>query len=1002
MKGFLYGQTEFNLLNNAIHLADYIETAKRNSFTFLSMTDKNLYGCYKFYQKCIEHGIQPIIGLEVEYIDDDNFHSKIIVYAMNNLGYRNLLKLSTYLNTNEVPNGLSFLEEFKENLAIISVFNESILERLFISHGFDELNDKLKELNHSFDFYVGYSYTNRLDRKNSNQEFKTYANARNIKTIPLHNCRYLIHDDVIIYEALTQIGGTPVIVKEYEDYSFDENPFMTEELENFINRIHLELYPKKFYLPVYPNTKGASALEYLTMLCSKGLYRRCKGNVPPKYQQRLNYELSVIDKMGYSNYFLIVWDFILFAKKKKILVGPGRGTGASSLVAYCLGITEIDPLKYDLLFERFLNPERISMPDIDTDFPDDHRDEVIQYVNQLYGAKHVCNISAFNTFLVKSSIRDLGRIRKVDSARLNELIHLVENTTDYAQLLETFKNRDNKDYEFLYIVKGLEGLPRHISTHAAGVIISSMVLDDVIPLQEGMNGLYQSQFEATDLEKIGLLKMDFLGIRNLTIIDEIIKQIPDFSIEKLRQVPLDDKKTFALLQNADTLGVFQLESDGIRRVLQKLKPEKFDDLVAVLALYRPGPMDNIDEFIARRHGKPFTYLHPILEPILKSTYGIIVYQEQIMLIAQRFANFSLGQADILRRAISKKDEVQLKKQEQSFILGAIQNGFSKEVAELIYDYFLKFANYGFNKSHSVAYGVLSYQMAYLKANYFNVFISKILNNVIGATKTMVGYIQYAKSHNVMTLKPNVNISTHIFEVRKMGMFMPLQSIHSIGEAITFDIVNEREKNGLFKNFQDFKNRIRPGESMLEALIYAGALDCFGISKKQMISAKDSFNEIFIKHLEDMIEDTSEFDFKHLQQKELEYLGFNLTYNLFENIEAKHLKYHATYIQGYAGKTIGTFEKLKKVLTKNKEEMVVGSFSDGRSLVSFVLFPKELEFYSCFHIMEDTRHTIYTDKMEFHVIELPKLPERLKEDNSDILLWAKFINAERKEDRKSVV
>lgn len=942
MKGFLYGQTEFNLLNNAIHLADYIETAKRNSFTFLSMTDKNLYGCYKFYQKCIEHGIQPIIGLEVEYIDDDNFHSKIIVYAMNNLGYRNLLKLSTYLNTNEMPNGLSFLEEFKENLAIISVFNESILERLFISHGFDELNDKLKELNHSFDFYVGYSYTNRLDRKNSNQEFKTYANARNIKTIPLHNCRYLIYDDVIIYEALTQIGGTPVIVKEYEDYSFDENPFMTEEIENFINRIHLELYPKKFYLPVYPNTKGASALEYLTMLCSKGLYRRCKGNVPPKYQQRLNYELSVIDKMGYSNYFLIVWDFILFAKKKKILVGPGRGTGASSLVAYCLGITEIDPLKYDLLFERFLNPERISMPDIDTDFPDDHRDEVIQYVNQLYGAKHVCNISAFNTFLVKSSIRDLGRIRKVDSARLNELIHLVENTTDYAQLLDTFKNRDNKDYEFLYIVKGLEGLPRHISTHAAGVIISSMVLDDVIPLQEGMNGLYQSQFEATDLEKIGLLKMDFLGIRNLTIIDEIIKQIPDFSIEKLRQVPLDDKKTFALLQNADTLGVFQLESDGIRRVLQKLKPEKFDDLVAVLALYRPGPMDNIDEFIARRHGKPFTYLHPILEPILKSTYGIIVYQEQIMLIAQRFANFSLGQADILRRAISKKDEVQLKKQEQSFILGAIQNGFSKEVAELIYDYFLKFANYGFNKSHSVAYGVLSYQMAYLKANYFNIFISKILNNVIGATKTMVGYIQYAKSHNVMTLKPNVNISTHIFEVRKMGMFMPLQSIHSIGEAITFDIVNEREKNGLFKNFQDFKNRIRPSESMLEALIYAGALDCFGISKKQMISAKDSFNEIFIKHLEDMIEDTSEFDFKHLQQKELEYLGFNLTYNLFKNIEAKHLKYHATYIQGYAGKTIGTFEKLKKVLTKNKEEMVVGSFSDGRSLVSFVLFPKELK------------------------------------------------------------
>ncbi|MDE6655363.1 MAG: DNA polymerase III subunit alpha, partial [Anaeroplasmataceae bacterium] len=416
-----------------------------------------------------------------------------------------------------------------------------------------------------------------------------------------------------MYEALTQIAGEPVKVKEYEDYSFDRDPLLTEEIEDFVNQIHLELYPKKFYLPAYPNTKGASAIEYLKSLCSKGLYRRLKGRVLPNYQERLNYELSIIDKMGYSDYFLIVWDFILYAKKKGILVGPGRGSGAGSLVAYCLGITEIDPLEYDLLFERFLNPERISMPDIDTDFPDTSRDDVIKYVNELYGDKHVCNISAFNTFQIKSSIRDLGRIRKIDSSRLNEIIRLVEANPNYDSLLQQFINRPDI-YEFLYIIRGLDGLPRHISTHAAGVIISSQSLDDIIPLQEGINGLYQSQLEATDLEKIGLLKMDFLGIRNLTIIDEVMNNIPNFSMEKLRDIPLDDKKTYQLLQRADTLGVFQLESEGIRRVLYKLKPERFEDLVAVLALYRPGPMENIDEFIARRHGKKFNYEHPVLEP----------------------------------------------------------------------------------------------------------------------------------------------------------------------------------------------------------------------------------------------------------------------------------------------------------------------------------------------------------------------------------------------------
>ena len=395
-----------------------------------------------------------------------------------------------------------------------------------------------------------------------------------------------------------------------------------------------------------------------------------------------------------------------------------------------------------------------------------------------------------------------------------------------------------------------------------------------------------------------------------------------------------------MLQEADTLGVFQLESDGIRKVLYNLKPEKFEDIVAVLALYRPGPMDNIDEFIARRHGKPFTYLHKALEPILKSTYGIIVYQEQIMLIAQAFAGFTLGEADILRRAVAKKKESELLKLEESFIKRSMANGFSLEVATNIYQYILKFANYGFNKSHTVAYGLVSYQMAYLKANYFSIFISKILNNVIGATKTMVSYINYAKAHNVITYKPNINISSNIFEVNKVGMFMPFQSIHSIGEVTAKEIVEERTKNGLFKDFKDFKKRTSFGKNILEALIYAGAFDGFGMTKKNMIEASDEINEIFARHLDDRIQDNSEFDFGFLQQKELTYLGFNLTYDLFVNINAKRNQLKATSLSPSSHRSIIVFDKFKEVLTKKALPMLSGIIKDDTKSFDFVIFPQD--------------------------------------------------------------
>ena len=943
MKGFLYGQTEYNLLNNSIHLNDYIKKASDCSFTFLSITDKNLHGSYKFYTECKKNNIKPIIGLELKYKDDDNFNSIILAYAKNNTGYKNLLKLSTFKNTNDMINVIEELKKYQSGLAFIMVLDECILERYYISKAYKELDNKIQELNNIGDFYLGYSYTNRFGKKEYYKLIVNYLKERNIKCLPIHNSRYLEKRDSIIYESLRKIDGSNISIKEDEDYSFNSDPYIDSELINFINSINLDLYQTHSYLPKYPNTKGIESDIYLKSLCLKGLEKRLNNHVTKIYVDRLNYELSVIHKMGYDDYFLIVWDFILFAKKNKILVGPGRGSAAGSLVAYCLGITDVDPLKYGLLFERFLNPERISMPDIDTDFPDNKRDEVIKYVNDLYGPKKVCYISAFNTFQYKSAIRDLGKIMKFEANRIDEIGKLIEKNS-YDDLLVQFESRP-EIYDFIYIIKGLEGLPRHISTHAAGIIISSFELDDVIPLQTGLNGLYQSELEAIDLESIGLLKMDFLGIRNLSIIDEVLKEIGQ-DMNFLRKIPFDDKKVYDLLQKGDTLGIFQLESSGIRKVLMKLKPTSFNDLVAVLALYRPGPMDNIDEFIARKHGKNFEYLHPILEPILKETYGIIVYQEQIMQIARAFAGFSLGEADLLRRAVSKKNEEKLLALKNEFILRSIKKGFSKEVAQSIYDYILKFANYGFNKSHSVVYGVLAYQMAYLKAHYFNVFISKILNNVIGSKDALIDYIDYAKSNNVITYKPNVNISKDVFVVNKLGMFMPLQTIHSIGIGATQEIIKERQKNGLFKDYQDFKARTRLSSSVMEALIYSGALDCFGLSKRKMIEEKEMISDIISKYLVDKIEENTEYDFNYLKEKELEYLGFNITYNLFNNVEKYYAKYNASPLSGNKNRSVVIFDRIKEIITKKSELMIVGSIKDETQKEDFVIFPSSLKKVKC--------------------------------------------------------
>jgi DNA polymerase-3 subunit alpha len=938
MRGFLYGQTEYTMFNNTIHLDDYIELAKRSGFDYLTITDNNLYAHYKFYTKCLENNIKPVIGLEITLADTDGYKSKYLLYAKNNEGYRFLLKVSSIVLTNK-DISLDEILKHSKDLIIILVFDGSYLERYLISNSNELLVETMNKLD---SIYIGYSYTNRLDKLILNEQIVKLANKFNKKVLPLHQCKYLKKQDKKVYEALRLIGGYEEHISDFEDYSFDTNPLEFKEIDEVINNINLSIFKKRVALPKYPNTKGVSSKEYLYALCFKGLQKRL-GIVDNQYLIRLHYELSVIEKMGYNDYFLIVWDFIRYAKTHEVLVGPGRGSAAGSLVAYCLGITEVDPLKYDLLFERFLNPERVSMPDIDVDFPDTKRDEVINHVKNLYGEEHVCNISAYSTFQVKSAFRDLQRVYKIPGERIDELIILVEKH-GYDFVLENYEDRE-EIYNLVYLAKNLDGLIRHVSTHAAGIILSSNPLTDIIPVQDGINGLYQSQLEAKDLEKIGLLKMDFLGIRNLTIVSDIMSEISGFDAKALREIPLNDKKTFEMLQKGDTLGIFQLESDGIRRVLQKLKPTCFEDLVAVLALYRPGPMDNIDEFIRRKQTNDFQYPHKVLEPILKSTYGIIVYQEQIMKIAQAIAGYSLAEADILRRAVSKKDAHMLQDLANDFINKSIAKGYSRELAKEIYDLILKFANYGFNRSHSVAYAILSYQMAYFKANYFNVFMSKILNNVIGSTKTLVDYINYSKVRGLVINKPNINVSSNKFELTQNGLFIPFNAVHSIGDVVATQIANERKINGLFKSFEDFKFRMSGiSQAVVEALIYSGAFDIFAKTKKSMLDNSSLQDDIFSKHLKDVIVDNKELDFNVLKEKELYYLGMNIEYNLFKDINklyysTKSVPFEKIQMNNQAV-TIVFFEKIREIKTKNNEVMLVGDISNGTSLIRFVIFSSD--------------------------------------------------------------
>lgn len=945
MKGYIGLQSEYSLLNSTIRLETLFEEIKQRGYdtVFLS-DDNNLYASYKFFS--ISTPIKRILGIRLSITHLEQ-HTSLYAYAISKKGHQNLIILSSLvqLSKNKTVD-MGDLIKYQEDLIFISSGYTSDIDQAILKNDLLEARKRVENYRYLLKhFYLGLMVQTLKMEIEVAPKIAKLAEHYGIGLMPLHASNYI--EDEASYDALIKIDHQDRIRFDEGDFgvptydrliqSFSEYKPVFSTLEQVFGKVSYVPEKAVFELP-NPLEKGISSKSYLKDLCDVGLSLRHKKQPfehPEKYKERLNYELSVIDKMGYNNYFLVVWDFVKYAKKEGIMVGPGRGSAAGSLVSFALGITDVDPIKYDLLFERFLNPERISMPDIDLDFPDNKRDDVIRYVQAKYGKHHVVSITTFGTFQVKSSIRDICRTQGLSVADTNRIVKLAT---------EAYEITDPKTEDILKLAQSIEGLPRHTGTHAAGIILSSVDLSRIIPLQSGSSDLYQSQLEAEDLEKMGLLKIDFLGIRNLQIIKETLGLIEKKNIKiDLYNLPLNDKKTFDLLSKADTVGVFQLESVGMKRVLTKLKPNQFEDLVAILALFRPGPMDNIDIYIERRAGQKFDYIDEELKDILAPTYGIIIYQEQIMKIASKFANYTLAEADLLRRGVSKKDKDILENERVKFIQKAVQNHKSEALANKIYDYILKFALYGFNRSHSVAYAMVAYQMAYLKAHHFDAFMTVLLSSVASNTEQVIDYISKLKEKGIKVLKPNIQVSDFDFLLTDKGIIYPLLAIKNIGTQTVLKI-KEARASSPFQDYDDFKKRLSNdlNDKIMEAFIFSGALDGFGLNKRTLYENRQLVHKDYELFVSDIVMKTyDEYPLEVLIEKEKTALGFNLSMtpiSVYQDIIQKHQLTPLSEIEKTT-KTLGMVKRVKVIQTKQGKPMAFIEVSDGDTTLDVTVFPE---------------------------------------------------------------
>ena len=1029
----LHCHTQYSLLDAASKVEELVRRAVELKFPALAMTDHgNLFGAIEFYTQSMKQGIKPIIGMEAYIapgsrfdkqahgIKEASFH--ITLLAKSEIGYRNLMKLTS----------IGYLEGFyyrpRIDKEVLQKYSEGLIGLTGCLKGEvpyyvrnDQPHEARRAIREYLDIFGPENYFFEMmdqglePQKKIAAEYLKLSKEYGMKPVATNDAHYIYRQNASAHDALICIGtgstldepnrmryqGDNFYLKSADEMKelFKHCPQALKSTIEIAERCNLELDLTKTHLPRFEPPAGKTLDGYLEELCFEFLRKRLEGEIQPDYKERLRYELALIQKMGYTSYFLIVWDFIRYAKDNGIPVGPGRGSAAGSLVAYSLGITDIDPIKHGLIFERFLNPDRVSMPDIDIDFCYERRDEVIDYVKRKYGTENVAQIITFGTMAARAVVRDVGRVMGFSYPEVDKLAKLIpmelqitiEQALAREPKLKELMATDSRIGQWIETSKALEGLARHASTHAAGVVISDVPLTEYVPLFK-TNEQISTQYTMKDVEKIGLLKMDFLGLKTLTMIDQTLKIVKRTRGEDvdIQRIPFNDTPTYELLARAESMGVFQLESSGMRDLLKKMKPKVFEHLVALLALYRPGPLGSgmVDDFIKRMHTPSLIkYDHPVLEPILKETYGVILYQEQVMKIVSDLAGLTLAQADSLRRAIGKKIPEIMDREKKGFLDGCAKKGVREQAAERIWNLIDYFSGYGFNKSHSTAYAFISYQTAYLKAHYPIEFMTALLTSEMGNTDKVVRYIEETKKMGIEVLPPSVNESFSEFACTGNHIRFGLTAIKNVGSTAIDSIIAARKKQGPFKSFFDFIQRVDlrvTNRKVLESLIKCGAFDEFGLFRSQLMAMIDRaldlgsnlqrdrtrgqlsfFGAAAAEPFSDSGNEVPKIEEWPESQRlayERELMGFYVTSHPLTK-HTKTLKNYATAStdtlsehRDQAEITIGgIIDSLKEIVTKKGDKMAFVTLQDLSGSCEIVVFP---ELYQSAHSLLQKDTTVF--------------------------------------------
>ncbi len=1040
----LHVHTEYSLLDGSGKIGELIARAKELNMDSLAITDHGvMYGAIDFYKAAKEIGIKPIIGCEVYVAPGSRFDKEanagedryyhLVLLAENNKGYENLMKIVSkgFVDGFYYKPRVDYevLEEYHENVIALSACLAGEVQR-YLDRGMYEEGVKAaykyQKIFGEGNFFLELQDHGMPEQKNVNQQLIRMSRETGIALVATNDVHYIRREDEEAHDILLCIQTGKRVADEnrmrYEGGQYylksEEEmirlfPYAREALENtakIAERCNVDFTFHETKLPKYDVPGGYTAWEYLNKLCVEGLKEKYP-NDDGTLKKQLDYELFIINQMGYVDYFLIVWDFIKFAKDNGISVGPGRGSAAGSLVSYCLEITTIDPVRYSLIFERFLNPERVSMPDIDVDFCFERRQEVIDYVVRKYGKEKVVQIVTFGTMAARGVIRDVGRVLDLPYARVDSIAKMVPSELNITidRALETnpeFKalyEADSEVHNLIDMSRKLEGLPRHTSMHAAGVVICDKAASEYVPLAKANDGQITTQYTMTTLEELGLLKMDFLGLRTLTVIQnavDLVKKSHGITID-MEKIDYDDKEVFASISTGKTDGVFQIESSGMKNFMKELKPQSLEDIIAGIALYRPGPMDFIPQYLRGKNNQDTIKYHcPQLEPILEPTYGCIVYQEQVMQIVRDLAGYTLGQSDLLRRAMSKKKDKEMQKERANFvygneeknIAGCIKNGISVEIANKIYDEMIDFAKYAFNKSHAAAYAVVCYQTAYLKHYYPVEFMAALMTSVIANNSKVCEYTYTCRGMDINILQPDINEGEAEFSVSGNNIRYGLNAIKSIGRTVLDAIVREREQNGLYRNLSDFIERNLNNDlkkNVVENLIKAGAFDSLNATRKQLMSvyqqmidditnrkkksiagqmslfdfaASDEKEEYEIK-----LPDVGEFDKDMLLAYEKEVLGIYISGHPLEEYEARMKRNITAKTSDFihdeeTGETIvedgksvwigGMITSKSLKTTKSNKMMAFVTVEDLFGSVEVILFPKDYEANSRFINVDD--------------------------------------------------